>query len=66
MLEAKITTTINRPGASAIIVDGSALINPLPHRVSKMFEEYASKHVIPSVEAFAAIYSEQISYLMYT
>ena len=56
ILEAKIATTDTRPEASAIIVDGSALINTLPPRASKMFEEYATKDVIPSVEAFAAIY----------
>ena len=56
ILEAKIATTVTRPEASAIIVDESALINTLPPRASKSFEEYATKDVILSVEAFAAIY----------
>ena len=56
ILEVKIATTDTRPEASAIIVDGSALINTLPPRASKTFEEYATKDVIPSVESFAAIF----------
>ena len=56
ILETKIATLDARPEASAIIVDGTALINALPPRASKTFEEYASKDVIPTVEAFSAIY----------
>ena len=46
ILEAKIAS---RPEASAIIVEGSALINALSPRASKTFEEY-----FPTVEAFLA------------
>ena len=58
ILEAKLVTTDtrSRPETSAIIIDGSALINTLPPCASKTFEEYAAKDVIPLVEAFAAIY----------
>ena len=55
-LRQKIATADTRPEASAIIVDGSALINTLPSRDSKTFEEYATKDVIPTVEAFKSIY----------
>ena len=56
ILETKIAVLDARPEAYAIIVDGSALINALLPRASKTFEDYASKYVIPTVEAFSAIY----------
>ena len=56
ILKTTIGTADTRPEASAIIVDGSALINTLPPRASKTFEKYATKDVIPTVEAFASIY----------
>ena len=56
ILETKLAAADTIPEASAIIVDGSALINTLPPRASKSFEEYATKDVIPTVEAFASIY----------
>ena len=56
ILETKNATADTRPEALAIIVDGSALINALPPRASKTFEEYATKDVIPTVEAFTSIY----------
>ena len=56
ILATKIATEDTRPEASAIIVDGSALINTLPPRASKTFEEYATKDVIPTVEAFTSIF----------
>ena len=56
ILEATPAPTDTRPEAAAVIFDGSALINTLPPRGSKPFEEYAIKDVIPSVEAFATVY----------
>ena len=54
ILEAKIAVPDARPEASAIIVNGSALINALTPRAFKTFEEYANKNVFPTVEAFLA------------
>ena len=42
--------------ASAIIVDGAALINTMPPHATKILKEYETKDVIPTVEAFTAIY----------
>ena len=66
ILDAKIATTDTVPEVSAIIVNKSALINPLTPCALKTLVEYATKNVISSVEAFAAIYRRQTSYLMYT
>ena len=54
--EVKLATADTIPEASAIIVDGLALMNTLSPRASKTFEEYATKDVIPTVEAFVSIY----------
>jgi hypothetical protein len=41
ILETHVTPPDTEPEASFIILDGSALINALPLRISKTFEEYA-------------------------
>ena len=60
ILETKIATADTRPETSAIKVDGSALINTLPSRASKIFEQYATKDVIPTTEAFTSIYRRTV------
>ena len=56
LLEAKVALPNIRPKASALIIDGSDLINSLPPHASKTFEEYASSDVVPTVEAFSVTY----------
>ena len=57
ILQAKIATADTRQEASVIIVDGPALINTLLLRAPNIFDEYAIKDVIHSVEAFVAIHT---------
>jgi hypothetical protein len=44
------------PEASFIILDGSALINALPSRISKTFEEYAVLEIVPKVQGYSCTY----------
>ena len=39
-----------------VIIDGSALVNALPPRISKTFAEYAEREFIPKVDACAKKY----------
>ena len=51
-----VTPPDTEPEASAIILDVSALINALPPRISKTFEEYAVLEVVPQVHAYSCTY----------
>ena len=52
ILERHVTPPDTEPEASFIILDGSALINALPSRISKTFQEYAVLEVVPKVQAY--------------
>ncbi len=56
ILEAKVAIPDIEPTADAIIIDGSALINSMPPRISKTFAEYVALEIIPKVERVAAKY----------
>ncbi|CAC5389469.1 unnamed protein product [Mytilus coruscus] len=53
------------PEAGVIIFDGSALINALPPRISKKFEEYAAPEVVPKVQTYSCIYTTVIVFDVY-
>ena len=44
------------PKGDAIIIAGSSLINALPPRSSKTFDDYAKEEIIPKVESYGARY----------
>jgi hypothetical protein len=44
------------PEASFIILDRSALIDALPSRMSKTFEEYAVLEIVPKVQGYSCTY----------
>jgi hypothetical protein len=56
ILETHVTPPDTEPEASFIILDGSALINALPSRVSKAFEEYAVVEIVPKVQGYSCTY----------
>jgi len=56
ILEAHVTLPDAKPEADVIIIDGSALVNSLPPRTSKTFEEYAALDVVPTVQAYSSTY----------
>lgn len=43
--------------ADTIIIDGSTLVNSLPPRTSKTFEEYAVLDVLPTIQSYLTKYS---------
>ena len=51
VLESHVTLPDNEPYADVIIIDGSAVVNILPPRTSKTFQEYASLDVLPTIRA---------------
>ena len=51
-----VTPPDTEPEASFIILDGSALINALPLRISKTFEEYAVLEIVPKVQVYSCTY----------
>ena len=56
ILESQVTTPEAEPYADTIIIDGAALVNSLPPRSSKMFEEYAMLNVLPTIQAYSTKY----------
>ena len=56
ILEAQVNISAREPKGDAIIIDGSALINALPPRSSKTFDDYAKEEIIPKVESYGARY----------
>ncbi|KAJ8353458.1 hypothetical protein SKAU_G00210250 [Synaphobranchus kaupii] len=44
------------PKADGIIIDGSTLINSLPPRTSKTFDEYAALDVLPTIQVYSSKY----------
>ena len=53
ILESLITIPNTEPQADVIIIDGSALLNSLPPRSSKTFEDYAINDVLSTVQAYS-------------
>ena len=56
VLEGHVTLPDNDPHADVIIIDGSALVNVLPPRSSKSFEDYAMLDVLPTIRAYSTKY----------
>ena len=56
ILETHVTIPDTEPEADTIIIDGSALVNSLPPRSSKTFEDYAVHDVLPSIQAYSTKY----------
>ena len=56
IIEAQVNIPDREPKVDAIIIDGSALINALPPRTSKIFYDYAKEDIIPKVEYYGARY----------
>ena len=56
VLESHVTLPDNEPHADVIIIDGSALVNVLPPRTSKTFEDYATLDVLPTIRAYSIKY----------
>ena len=56
ILETHVTPPDTAPEASFIILDVSALINALPSRISKTFEEYAVLEIVPKVQGYSSTY----------
>ena len=58
ILESLVTILDTEPPADVIIIDGSALVNSLPPRSSKTFEDYAVNDVLPTAQAYSAKYKK--------
>ena len=56
ILEAQVNIPDREPRGDAVIIDGSALINALPPRTSKIFDDYTKEDIIPKVESYGARY----------
>ena len=56
ILESLVTIPNTEPHADAMIVDGSALVNSLPPRSSKTFEDYTVSVVLPAIKSFSIKY----------
>ena len=56
ILQSQVTLPESEPSGDAIIIDGSAMINSLPPRSSKTFDEYAREDILSKVESFGAKY----------
>ena len=57
ILESQVTIPEAEPYADTIIIDGAALVNSLPPRSSKTFEEYAMLDILPTIHAYSTKYS---------
>ncbi|CAC5413669.1 unnamed protein product [Mytilus coruscus] len=55
IIETHFTPLDTDPEAGVIILDRSALINALPPRISKTFEEYAALEAVPKVQTYRGI-----------
>ena len=57
ILEREITCPDNKPNATAIVIDGSALVNSLPPRAQRKFGEYATLDVLLKVQSFCSTFN---------
>ena len=53
ILERNVTIYEIEPDADTVIVDGAALINSLPPKSAKSFNEYAMLCIHPSIQAYS-------------
>ena len=56
VLESHVTLPDNEPQADVIIIDGSAIVNVLPPRTSKTFEDYETLDVHSTIRAYSNKY----------
>lgn len=56
ILQAKVTLPEKKPESDVLIVDGSALVNTLPPRSPKTFDEYARMDILPRIETYSNTY----------
>ncbi|KAJ8364285.1 hypothetical protein SKAU_G00131160 [Synaphobranchus kaupii] len=56
IFEDLVTLPDTEPKTDGIIIDGSALINSLPPRTSKTFDEYAALDVLPTIQVYSSKY----------
>lgn len=56
ILQARVSLPEREPDGDTIIINGSALINAIPPRSSKSFDDYAKEDFLPKVEPYAAKY----------
>ena len=56
ILQTAVTMPDREPEGDVIIIDGSALINAIPPRSSKSFDDYATEDILPKVESYGAKY----------
>ena len=56
ILESHVTILDTEPEVDTIIIDGSALVNSLPPRNSRTFEEYAVLDVRPTIQGYLTKY----------
>lgn len=54
--QAQVSMPDTEPRGDTVIIDGSALINALPPRTSKTFDDYAREDIIQKVESYCAKY----------
>ena len=52
-LESLVTIPDTEPQANVVIIEGSALVNSMPPRSTKTFDEYAVSDVLPTTEAYS-------------
>lgn len=56
ILQTLVSMPDREPVGDAIIIDGSALINALPPRTPKSFNDYASQDILPKIQSYCAKY----------
>ena len=59
VLKSHVTLPDNEPQADVIIINGSALVNVLPPRTSKTFEDYATLDVLPTIWGYSKTYARR-------
>lgn len=57
ILETHVTIPDVEPEADTIIIDGSSLVNSLPPRTSKTFEEYEVLDILPTIQGCLTKYN---------
>ena len=60
ILEWDVTCSDYKPDTTAIVIDGSALVNTLPPQSQKTFGEYATLDVLPKVQLICAPFNRTV------
>ena len=55
--QAQVDMPERAPEGEAIIVDGSAMVNTTPPRISKTFEDYAREDILPNIKLYGATHN---------